>query len=231
MKNWIKAAISCQLLAVGFLILGAAPTPTHVVDKPKKDLSVKEIAQKVEDAQNALQDLQMDLEMQMKDALSGSQQDMKGVVNMKSPDKMFVHYTRPTEQFLYIGGSLIQMYQPDQKTVYQQKNGDGKNAPIYLGVGKQLKKYIDISKVSVIKNSDSEVELLLTPHDSMTAGFDRMKVFIHKKDWWPYQMEVETPSNSTKAKFSHLVFNKGLKSSLFQFTPPKGAQVVEGAIF
>lgn len=227
MKNWTKVAIGCQLLAVIFLIFGSA----FAGDKPKKDLSVKEIAQKVEDAQGAMQDLQMDLEMQMKDALSGSQQEMKGVVDIKSPDKMFVHYTHPTEQFLYIGGTLIQMYQPDQKTVYQQMNGDSKNAPIYLGVGKQLKKYIDISKVSVIKNSDSEVGLLLLPHDTMTAGFDRMKVFIHKKDWWPYQMEVETPSNSTKANFTHLAFNKGLKDSLFQFTPPKGAQIVEGAIF
>jgi len=173
----------------------------------------------------------MDLEMQLKDALSGTEQGMRGVVSIKNPDKMFVHYTRPDEQFLYIAKDLIQMYQPDQKTVYQQKNGDANNAPVYLGVGRQLKNYIDISKVSIVKNNNDEVQMMLVPHDPMGAGFDRMKVSIHKKDWWPYQMEVQTPSTTTKAKFNHMAFNKGLKDSLFQFTAPKGAQVVEGAIF
>ena len=235
MKNSIKPAHGRQLTVhskipfhcLAFLLVAVG----FVWAQDKKDLTVKDIAQKVEDAQGAIQDVQMDLDMQMKDSLSGSQQNVKGVVEIKSPDKVFVHYTQPSEQFLYIGGSLIQMYQPDQKMVYQQKNGDGKGAPLYIGVGKQLKKYIDISKVSIIKNSDSEVGLLLIPNDNLSAGFDRMKVFIHKKDWWPYQMEMETPSTFTKAHFSNLAFNKGLKDSLFQFAPPKGAQVVEGAIF
>jgi len=42
---------------------------------------------------------------------------------------------------------------------------------------------------------------------------------------------METPSMKSKAKFSNISFNKGLKESLFKFTPPKGVQVVEGAVF
>lgn len=198
----------------------------------KKELTVAEISQKVQAAQEATQDSQMELEMKMKDTLSGAEQKSKGRVLMKAPDKIFAHYTQPTEQFLYVGGSLTQMYQPDQKTVYQQHTGKGKNAaPVYLGVGKQLKKYIEISKVTIAKDSGGEVELLFIPGDKMTAGFDKMRVWIHKKDWWPYQIEMETPSMNTQAKFSNFSFNQGLKDSLFQFTPPKGAQVVEGSVF
>jgi outer membrane lipoprotein-sorting protein len=196
-----------------------------------KDLSVDEVSRKVEDAQAGVKDVQMDLNMEMKDSLSGTQQKVKGQIKIKSPNFVYVHYTQPTEQFLYVAGTLAQMYQPAQKMVYQQHNGKGAQAePVYVGVGKELKKYIGISRVSIIKDSDSEVEMLFIPVVE-DAGFDKMRVYIHKKDWWPYQMEVETPSMTTKAVFSNFSFNQGLAESLFQFTPPKSAQVVEGAVF
>jgi outer membrane lipoprotein carrier protein len=197
-----------------------------------KELSVDQVSKNVEEAQAGIQDVQMDLKMEMKDSLSGTQQKVEGKVKIKSPDMVYVHYTQPTEQFLYAGGDLVQMYQPAQKMVYQQHSGKGQNAnaPIYLGVGKELKKYIGISRVSIIENSDNQVGLLFMPLVE-DAGFDKMKVYIHKKDWWPYRMEVETPAMTTKADFSNISFNSGLKDSLFQFTPPKSAQVVEGAVF
>jgi len=72
--------------------------------------------------------------------------------------------------------------------------------------------------------------LLFIPQDD-NQGFDRMKVSIHKKDWWPYRMEVETPSMTTKAEFKDFVFNKGLADNLFKFIPPQDAKVVEGGAF
>ncbi len=202
---------------------------TFAVDP--KDLSVAEVSQKVEDAQAGVKDVQMDLSMEMKDSLSGTSQKVKGQIKIKSPDLVYVHYTQPMEQSLYIDGNLAQMYQPSQKMVYQQHNGQGKDAePIYVGVGQQLKKYIAISRVSIIKNDDNEVELSFLPVVD-DAGFDKMRVYIHKKDWWPYQMEVETPSTTTKAVFSNISFNQGLADGLFKFQPPKDAEVVEGAVF
>jgi outer membrane lipoprotein-sorting protein len=58
-----------------------------------------------------------------------------------------------------------------------------------------------------------------------------MKVSIHKKDWWPYRMEVETPALVTKSEFSNFRFNQGIDSKVFQFVTPRGADVVQGAIF
>ncbi|HEY5039347.1 MAG TPA: outer-membrane lipoprotein carrier protein LolA [bacterium] len=223
-------------LTVFFLFLGlnlpvfaGAEVKQTAAQKPK-ELSVGDVSAKVEAAQAGAQDSQMDIVMEMKDSLSGAVQQVKGVLKTKTPDKVFVHYTKPSEQFLYVGGNLMRMYQPDQKTIYVQSGSSSSSAPVYLGVGRELKKYIQISRVSIIKNSDSEVGLLFLPLKD-DAGFDRMKVFIHKKDWWPYQMEVETPSTIIKAHFSNFSFNQGLKDSLFDFTPPKDVQTVEGAIF
>lgn len=199
---------------------------------PAKDLTVAEITQKVETAQSAVKDVQMDLNMEMKDSLSGAVQKMKGQIKIKNPNRVFVHFSQPNEQFLYISGPLAQMYQPSQKMVYQQKSGKGTNAgPVYVGVGKQLKNYIEICKVSIKKNSNDEVQLLFKPYSPDSAGFDEMKVFIHKKDWWPYQMEMETTSATTKASFSNFSFNKGLLDGLFEFKAPKGAEVVDGLIY
>ncbi len=211
---------------VTFVVGAAFAGPS---DKP---LTVEEISQKVDEAQTKVTDAQMSLEMEMKDALSGAQQKMKGSVKMKSPDRIYVHYTQPEEQFLYIEGKLAQMYQPSQKTVYRQETAAGKNeAPIYLGLGKQLKKYMGTSHVSILKNSGDEVALLLVPKDKMAAGFDKMTVTLRKKDWWPVRMEMETPSMTTKVRFSNFAFNQALSVELFKFTPPKGAQVVDGSIF
>lgn len=237
MKKWIKAVgrrlstVDRKTLRNGLMacVLLCAPIGARAEDK--KDLSVADVSKKVEDAQASVQDVQMDLSMEMKDSLSGTQQKVNGQIKIKSPNLVYVHYNKPMEQFLYVSGSLAQMYQPSEKMVYQQHNGKGAHAePVYVGVGKELKKYIAISRVSIIKDSDSEIELLFIPAVD-DAGFDKMRVSIHKKDWWPYQMEVETPSTTTKAVFSNFSFNKGLPESLFQFTPPKGAEIVEGAVF
>jgi len=217
-----RTLLAAMLSMLAFSCLEAEPT--------KSDLSVAQVSKNVEDAQAGIQDVQMDLKMEMKDALSGSQQQVSGKVKIKSPDRIFVHYTQPSEQFLYVEKGLVQMYQPSQKMVYQQHNANTADAPVYLGVGKELKKYIKISRVSIIRDSQNEIGLLFIPIAD-NAGFDKMKVFIHKKDWWPYQMEVETPSMTTKADFTNISFNQGLKEGLFEFTPPKSAQVVEGSVF
>jgi outer membrane lipoprotein-sorting protein len=194
-------------------------------------LTVPEVSEKVEDAQESVNDVQMKLEMTMKDSLSGQEMHQNGLIQIKSPDKVYVHYDKPNEQFLYMNGDSMQMYQPAQKTVYAQKNAKGKdNSPFYLGVGRALKKYINVSRVSIIENSGDGVVLLFIPLDD-NQGFDRMKVWIRKKDWWPYRMEVETPSATTRAEFKDFVFNKGIADNLFKFTPPQDAQVVEGGAF
>ena len=218
MKKWIKPILFLALPALGWADSRPAP-------------SVEKVTQKIVAAQEGVQDVQMDLDMDMKDSLSGSTQKVRGTLQIKAPNLAFVHYTKPTEQFLYMSGGLAQMYQPDQKMVYQQREAKGKDSePLFLGVGKELRRYFSISRVSIIRNSDKEVGLLLIPF-VQDAGFDKMRVYVHKKDWWPYEMDVETPSMTTRARFSHFVFNQGLKDSLFQFTPPKSAQVVEGAVF
>jgi outer membrane lipoprotein-sorting protein len=189
---------------------------------------VKAVLDKVEQAQSAVKDVQMDLRMQVKDAVSGQKQSVRGQVKMKSPDKVYAHYIKPTEQFLYINGNTLLMYQPDQAMVYKQSAAKGQ--PVYLGVGKQLKMYSGTSRVSIVKESNSEVVLLFVP-DGGNAQFDRMKVTIRKDDWWPGKVEIESASMSSVAEFLKPVYNQDLKDSIFKFIPPQGVNVVEGEIF
>ena len=227
----IKTTALMVLVIAGEIGIAAAAQAAKKTSSPKDGLTVAEVTQNVQEAQEGMKDVCMNLEMEMKDALSGQVRRVKGTISLKSANKVFVHYTKPEEQFLYAQGSLMQMYQPSQKTVYQQRVGKGRDAsPVYLGVGRQLKKYVDISTVSIAKNNRDEVELLFIPAKE-NAGFDRMKVLIRKKDWWPCKMEVQTPAMNTQARFSDFKFNQGLKDGLFEFKPPKSAQVVEGAIF
>ncbi len=201
-------------------------------DEAKKPLTVEEISEKVDAAQSGVKDAQMDLKMEMKDALSGQVQRIKGQVKIKNPDKVFVHYNEPIDQDLYVSGPLAQMYQPAQKMVYRRENKTGEEAqtPLYVGVGKELKRYMGISKVTLLEDSDQQVRLLFKAK-SDDAGFDEMKVTLRKSDWWPTRMEVTTPSATTRAEFTRFRFDQGLKDGLFQFTPPKDVEVVDGAVF
>lgn len=198
---------------------------------PEMGLSVAEISRRVDEAQAAMKDVQMELKMEMKDALSGTKQKIRGVVKMKNPGRVFTHYTHPIEQFLYVKKNLVQMYQPDQGTVYRQKSQGGKaGEPVYLGVGHELNQYLAISRVSVVKEDGENVTLLFVPKRN-DALFERMKVTINKRTWWPYKIEMAAPSVETKAEFGEFKFNQGMEDSLFEFTPPDDAQIVEGAVF
>ncbi len=212
-----------------FFTAASAWAPSVWADEPKVKLTVEMISQKVAEAQSKIQDVQMDLKMRMQDTLSGKTQEVEGSVEMKSPNLVYAHYKKPGEQFLYIDGSRIQMYQPGQNMVYQQDAGGGAG-PVYLGVGQELKRYMDISRVSIEQDSADEVVLKFIPK-SADAAFNEMKVTIRKKDWWPYRMKVETDALITESEFSNFRFNQGIDSKVFQFVKPKGADVVQGAIF
>jgi outer membrane lipoprotein-sorting protein len=227
MKTFNKTNLGLVSLAVIFMALGSA-----IRAEEKTALTVKDVSDLVEAAQLAALDAQMDLRMEMKDALSGQTQNYEGKVFTKSPGKVFVHYTKPEEQFLYVGAEGSQMYQPSEKMDYVQQGAKGKDTkPVYLGVGQELKRYIDISKVKIVSENGDEVVLDFTPLDKDQSGFDHMKVTIRKKDWWPTQVEITTPAMVNKARFSQIVLNKGLKDEIFSFTPPKDAQIVQGDIF
>lgn len=227
-SSFLKNGVSVSL----WLLLFCSAVQAKA-DGVKKPLTVDEISQKVDAAQSGVKDAQMDLGMEMKDSLSGSVQKIKGQVKIKNPDKVFVHYSEPISQDLYVSGPLAQMYQPAQKMVYRQKSPSGKEAetPLYVGVGKELKRYMKISQVSILQDSDQEIRLLFKPKNADDAGFDEMRVTIRKSDWWPTRMEVTTPSATTRAEFDHFHFNQGLKDDLFSFTPPKDTEVVDGAVF
>ncbi len=131
---------SKQLTQIG-MVLALMAFGSLLRAQDKKVLSVKDVSDLVEAAQLAALDAQMDLRMEMKDSLSGQTQNYEGKVFTKSPGKVYVHYTKPEEQFLYVGSEGSQMYQPSEKMDYIQKGAKGKDArPVYLGVGQELKR-------------------------------------------------------------------------------------------
>ncbi|MGH7739368.1 MAG: LolA family protein [bacterium] len=214
------------LLAV---LMAAACAPLSKVSADSgSGWTLQQVCQKVEAAQTQAQDVQMDLKMRMRDTLSGQTQEVQGEVDLKSPNLVYAHYRKPTEEFLYVDGEVALMYRPDQKMVYRQKSAGAE--PVYLGVGRELKGYVKTCRVSMDRNSGNQVELLFKPKDS-NAAFTSMKVTVDTKNWWPVRVEVETPALNTQAEFSHFRFNQGLSAKLFQFTRPKGVDLVEGAIF
>lgn len=225
-------------LWVLWLLSSAAGSPLAAKakggDKKKEGgeapLTVQEVSRRMEEAQASVKDVQFLLKGEYVDTLSGEKDRLEARVAIRHPDRAFAHYTRPFEQFLYLDAKSVRIYHPEQKTVYVQEESGGSKGRLEIGVGREIARYMNKSRVSIIKDSKDSLVLLFIPK-SDELGFESLKLTVDKTLWWPVSMEMETPSLAYRASFSDYRFNQNLPDTTFEFTPPEDAQVVEGAVF
>lgn len=146
-----------------------------------------------------------------------------GTVALKSPRQFRWQTTSPYKQLIVADGSHVWMYEPDleQVTVRQQSMAEAHSPLTVLTDVDRLDKDFTVTELG---NRDGLVWLRLTPKDKQThfayadLGFDdgglREMTFKDQLD------------NITRIQFSDWQRNQPLPASTFNFTPPKGADVI-----
>jgi outer membrane lipoprotein carrier protein len=150
-----------------------------------------------------------------------------GTVQIKKPGKMRWNYTTPQKKLFVSDGRTLFMYFPDDRQVMKNpvpEQDQATSAVLFL-MGKG-----DITRDFTVKYADSPVEgayvLRLDPrsrqaeYDWLQVTADRRTLQIRGLAWGDAQ------GGRSSFTFSDYKENAGLPDKLFQFTIPRGAEVI-----
>jgi outer membrane lipoprotein carrier protein len=141
------------------------------------------------------------------------------------PGKFIWAYTKPYDQLLQADGENFYVYDKDLNQVTQRKLGSalGASPAAILFGSNDLEKSYNLRDVGVKGGIDW---LELTPKSQDTQF---QQVGIGFKDGTLAAMELhDVFGNVTLLTFTNVVKNPSLPADTFKFTPPKGADVING---
>lgn len=168
--------------------------------------------------------LQAVFEQTVFDADGNVNQQAKGLFYLSRPGRFRWDYTEPYKQLIVADGNNVWLYDEDleQVTVKSQKSGLGDLPALLLAGGDQsLEKNF---KIKSLNSSDSLEWLELLPKTE-ERNFERVRIGL--KGSVLQEMELLDAFNqTTRLVFSDVKSRVKLASSLFEFIPPKGVDVV-----
>lgn len=149
-------------------------------------------------------------------------EENSGTVWMQAPDYFKWHYQEPFEQLIVADGQQVWVYDEDlqQVTVKSQKNNLN---PIYVIINEELStRYYDITYDGKKESLDW---VKLTPKESSN---EVKSVLLGITGNQLHSIHVNNQLDQTLVfEFDALKRNPELGQDTFQFTPPKGVDVVE----
>lgn len=146
-----------------------------------------------------------------------------GTMALQAPRELRWQTDTPYKQLIVADGSRVWMYDPDleQVTVHRQSSAEAHSPLTVLTDMSQLDKEF---KVTDIGERDGLVWLRLTARDS-NAQFDYAELGFAGNALQRMVFRDQL-GNVSDIRFSHWKRNPRLPASTFNFTPPKGADVV-----
>jgi outer membrane lipoprotein carrier protein len=161
---------------------------------------------------------------QVYDANGKLKESSSGRVALAAPRLFRWEYVKPYEQLIVADGKRVWVYDPDLQQVTRRAQGaEEQNSP--------LAALIDPSRLDrdyVIKeagSADGLEWLSLSPKNDDEAGFQSARLGFDAQGLATMQV-VDALGQKTRIKFSGWQRNPGFAPTTFQFTPPKGVDVV-----
>ena len=192
-------------------------------------LTVDAILSQIENQFLRSADFQADFVQETEMKMMGRTEQERGRLYCKKPLKMLWVYQKPAAKKLVIQEETSWMYLPEENIVYTQSTERllGSSAAVRLLLG--LSKITDDFQVQLAPADKEEdknhVLLMLTPHDPH-LGFKNAYLRVTEKNGQINQVWFEDSyGNVTRLNLSNIKFNQNLKNELFQFVPPKNADV------
>jgi outer membrane lipoprotein carrier protein len=154
---------------------------------------------------------------------AGGIETSSGSFSFARPGKFRWEVKKPFEQMMVADGESLFFYDKDLNQVTVKKLADavGASPAMLLFGGADLDKAFDLKSLP----SKEDVEWLEALPKNKEAGFDR--IILGFKGGVPEAMEVRDAFNRvTSFQFKNIERNPKVESSQFQFTAPKGADVI-----
>ncbi len=149
-----------------------------------------------------------------------------GQIYIKQPGRMRWEYQTPEKQLIITDGKSLWVYRPDDNQVITG------NADTFFGEGKGgafLADMTSIQKNFTIELAPDDPEgnyvLKLTP-DTPSGDIQVVMLTVSKKTFNVLQVVTENAyGDETRLTFESPQFDQDLPDSLFEFSPPKGAEI------
>jgi len=219
--------MSSVFAAAGFICLGLAGGRLHAAEGK---LDTNAVLMKMEEAGKTLKSLKAGFKQIRTYSLFGEKRESSGTIYYKKPGMMLWQYDAPDNSSLYINGRSALMYIPDIKQVQKiSLSRDKKTEALLIGFGNsadEIKRNFN-ARSSPKGNGDYALEL--TPKTpELKALFSSLRLVIDGQRWIPVGSERREPGGDvTEFTFENIKINPPLKNSFFNFSIPKGVELVE----
>ncbi len=193
---------------------------------------IHQLAQAVDNHYNHLRSLQSDFtEIYRGD---GPERVESGTLWLKKPRKMRWEYRSPKEKLFISDGEVVWFYMPEERQVRKTtlKKLDDLRSPLafLLGKTKLEKELTGLSKVVDDAPVDARDTLLRGVPQAMTGQVSEVQLEITPSDQILRILLIDADGATTEFRFAGWKENVDMSDRRFQFTPPRGAETVEGEL-
>ncbi|VTX89300.1 outer membrane lipoprotein chaperone LolA [Acinetobacter ursingii] len=151
-------------------------------------------------------------------------QTFKGVMKVERPGKFFWETTSPSKQTIATTGKTVWIYDPDlQQAVRQNLDDQVANTPALLlsGNTNQI-----MQSYRVTQPDSSKTYYTLYPKDSEGA-FQSLTISFGANKAPSLMILQDSLGQTTYVRFNNVKLNPSIPASTFNFTPPKGTDIID----
>ncbi len=217
----------------GVLVLLLISSAIFVTGCTDDELDVKQIAEKMQQKQDSIEDYSYTMYMTME--FGGQKMETEADMMYKKPNKLKTVQTQPAEMAGSVtvsDGETIWLYDAQQNTVMIMELSETpeQNEQDYLQLIEMMMNESDFS-LAGIEEVDGRTTYVIdmSPKDESDdlGMLGDMKVWVDKETWMPLKMDMKDADGNPMYSMEYRNFqtNTGISDDEFQFEVPEGAKV------
>jgi outer membrane lipoprotein carrier protein len=209
----LRWAASALLIAVASLGTASAATPAE------------DLARRIEAHHQKTRDLVARFTQTYRSGLLGRESVERGRLSLKRPHQMRWEYEAPEKKTFVSDGRRAFFYVPADRQVIVKHQGDERSLPSQLLAGGEILATFEVS-LEPEKSAGLSRLRLVPRHDDAEVAEAFLVVDAEARI---RSVEINDAQGShSRFDFAEVRENVGLKDDVFEFTMPKGVEVIEG---
>ncbi|CAM4120882.1 outer membrane lipoprotein chaperone LolA [Acinetobacter pragensis] len=151
-------------------------------------------------------------------------QTFKGVMKVERPGKFFWETSSPSKQTIVTSGKTVWIYDPDlQQAVRQNLDDQVANTPALLLSG-NTSQIMQSYRVTQPNNTKTYYTLYPKNND---GAFQSLTISFGANKAPTLMILADSLGQTTYVRFSNMRVNASIPASTFNFTPPKGTDIID----
>lgn len=207
------------------LIVGLMVGWTGVLVSQEKELTVKDVTDRIQQRYEMIDDATAEFEQNVKFGYSNIRQDFSGTITMKKPNRYRIESEHQT---IVTDGSTVWAYSAANNQVIIDKHKENQNSitPEQFLLNLPANYYTSLIGKEKNKNGDL-VALKLIPKDDRSF-VKSVKISVEEQNWTVRTIVVvDVNETETSYTIKDIKLNTNVKDKIFTFVPPAGAEVVD----